>query len=135
MSDGADNNAGTLTPAESLAVARLAGVAIHALQFGSDPYAAGRAGRIEPNPQPGLADLARLSGGHYDAILSAADATRVIQAVGRLEPTLASPRPPPAGARMVLGGAGAGSDRAGRCAGLDTEAHGMMDLWAESALA
>jgi len=40
---------------------------------------------------PGLADLARLSGGHYDAILSAADATRVIQAVGRLEPTLAAP--------------------------------------------
>jgi Ca-activated chloride channel homolog len=96
VSDGADNNAGSLTPAESLAVARQAGVAIHALQFGSDPYASGRAARvgsnpIEPNPQPGLADLARLSGGHYDAILSAADATRVIQAVGRLEPTLAAP--------------------------------------------
>lgn len=43
VSDGADNNAGTLTPAESLAVAHQAGVAIHALQFGSDPYAAGRA--------------------------------------------------------------------------------------------
>jgi Ca-activated chloride channel family protein len=91
VSDGADNNAGNLTPAESLAVARQAGVAIHALQFGSDPYAAGRAARIETNPQPGLADLARLTGGHYDAILSAADATRVIQAVGRLEPTLAAP--------------------------------------------
>jgi len=91
VSDGADNNAGNLTPAESLAVARQAGVAIHALQFGSDPYAAGRAARIETNPQPGLADLARLSGGHYDAILSAADASRVIQAVGRLEPTLAAP--------------------------------------------
>jgi len=91
VSDGADNNAGNLTPAESLAVARQAGVAIHALQFGSDPYAASRAARIETNPQPGLADLARLSGGHYDAILSAADASRVIQAVGRLEPTLAAP--------------------------------------------
>jgi len=91
VSDGADNNAGNLTPAESLAVARQAGVAIHTLQFGSDPYAASRAARIETNPQPGLADLARLSGGHYDAILSAADATRVIQAVGRLEPTLAAP--------------------------------------------
>lgn len=96
VSDGADNNAGSLTPAESLAVARQAGVAIHALQFGSDPYAAGRAARagsasIEADPQPGLADLARLTGGHYDDIRSAADATRVIQAVGRLEPTLASP--------------------------------------------
>jgi len=91
VSDGADNNAGSLTPAESLAVARQAGVAIHALQFGSDPYATGRAARIETSPQPGLADLARLTGGHFDAILSAADATRVIQAVGRLEPTLAAP--------------------------------------------
>lgn len=91
VSDGADNNAGNLTPAESLAVARQAGVAIHALQFGSDPYAAGRVARVDTSPQPGLADLARLSGGHYDAILSAADATRVIQAVGRLEPTLAAP--------------------------------------------
>lgn len=91
VSDGADNNAGTLTPAEALAVAHQAGVAIHALQFGSDPYAAGRAARIDPDPQPGLADLARLTGGYYDDIRSAADATRVIQAVGRLEPTLASP--------------------------------------------
>ena len=91
VSDGADNNAGTLTPAESLAVAHQAGVAIHALQFGSDPYAAGRATRIDIDPQPSLADLARLTGGYYDDIRSAADATRVIQAVGRLEPTLASP--------------------------------------------
>lgn len=91
VSDGADNNAGSLTPAEALAVARQARVAIHALQFGSDPYAAGRAARIDSDPQPGLADLARLTGGHYDDIRSAADATRVIQAVGRLEPTLASP--------------------------------------------
>jgi Ca-activated chloride channel homolog len=96
VSDGADNNAGSLTPAESLAVAHQAGVAIHALQFGSDPYAAGRAVRtrsdsIGADPQPGLADLARLTGGYYDDIRSASDATRVIQAVGRLEPTLASP--------------------------------------------
>ena len=91
VSDGADNNAGTLTPAEALAVAHQAGVAIHALQFGSDPYAAGRAVRVDPDPQPDLAGLARLTGGYYDDIRSAADATRVIQAVGRLEPTLASP--------------------------------------------
>lgn len=91
VSDGADNNAGTLTPAEALAAAHQAGVAIHALQFGSDPYAAGRVARIDPDPQPGLADLARLTGGYYDDIRSAADATRVIQTVGRLEPTLASP--------------------------------------------
>ena len=96
VSDGADNNAGTLTPAESLAVAHQAGVAIHALQFGSDPYAAGRAARgasdtTEPDPQPDLADLARLTQGQYFAIASADDATRVIRAIDKLEPTLSRP--------------------------------------------
>ncbi|MHB1213420.1 MAG: VWA domain-containing protein [Thiobacillus sp.] len=91
VSDGADNNAGMLTPAESLAVAHQAGVAIHALQFGSDPYAAGRAARIDPDPQPGLADLARLSQGQYFSINSANDAARVIRALDALEPTLPNP--------------------------------------------
>lgn len=96
VSDGADNNAGTLTPAESLAVARQAGVAIHTLQFGSDPYAAGRAARrgagpVEPDPQPDLVDLARLSSGQHFAIASADDAARVIRAIDALEPTLSRP--------------------------------------------
>lgn len=96
VSDGADNNAGTLTPAESLAVAHQAGVAIHALQFGSDPYAAGRAARgasatIGPDPQPDLADFARLTRGQYFSIASADDAARVIRAIDALEPTLSRP--------------------------------------------
>ncbi|HWR77199.1 MAG TPA: hypothetical protein VN283_08325, partial [Thiobacillus sp.] len=96
VSDGADNNAGTLTPAESLAVARQAGVAIHTLQFGSDPFAAGRAARIganpaEPDPQPDLVELARLSHGRHFAIASAADAARVIRAIDQLEPALSRP--------------------------------------------
>lgn len=92
VSDGADNNAGTLTPAEALAVARQAGVAIHTLQFGSDPFAAGRAARIESGPvEPDLADLARLSRGGHFAIASADDAARVIRAIDALEPTLSRP--------------------------------------------
>jgi Ca-activated chloride channel family protein len=96
VSDGADNNTGSLTPAEALAVARQLGVAIHTLQFGSDPYAAGRAARggsnsIEPDPQPDLSDLARLSGGQHFVIGSADDATRVMYAIDQLEPTLARP--------------------------------------------
>ncbi|MBW8370250.1 MAG: VWA domain-containing protein [Thiobacillus sp.] len=96
VSDGADNNAGTLTPAESLAVARQAGVAIHTLQFGSDPFAAGRVARLgsnpaEPDPQPDLIDLARLSRGQHFAIASADDVERVIRAIGQLEPTLSRP--------------------------------------------
>jgi len=91
VSDGADSNTGTLTPAEALAVAHQAGVAIHALQFGSDPYAAGRAAHEEPDPQPGLADLARLTRGQYFSIHSADDATRVIRTIDTLEPTLSRP--------------------------------------------
>lgn len=93
VSDGADNNAGTLTPAESLAVARQAGVAIHTLQFGSDPFAAGRAakGSAEPDPQPDLIDLARLSRGQHFAIASADDVAQVIRAIDRLEPSLSRP--------------------------------------------
>lgn len=91
VSDGADNNAGSLTPAESLAVARQAGVAIHTLQFGSDPFAAGREARIDPDPQPDLADLSRLTRGQHFAIGSADDATRVIRAIDQLEPTLSNP--------------------------------------------
>lgn len=92
VSDGADNNAGTLTPAESLAVARQAGVAIHTLQFGSDPFAAGRAARIGSGSiEPDLVDLARLSRGQHFAIASADDAARVIRAIDQLEPTLSRP--------------------------------------------
>ncbi|MBT9569061.1 MAG: VWA domain-containing protein [Thiobacillus sp.] len=91
VSDGADNNAGTLTPAESLAVARQLGVAIHTLQFGSDPYAAGRAPRVDPDPQPDLADLSRLTQGQHFTVASTDDALRVIRAIDRLEPTLTHP--------------------------------------------
>lgn len=92
VSDGADNNAGSLTPAEALAVARQMGVAIHTLQFGSDPYAAGRAARaIESDPQPDLVSLSRLSAGQHFAVAGADDAARVIRAIDRLEPTLSSP--------------------------------------------
>jgi Ca-activated chloride channel family protein len=91
VSDGADNNAGTLTPAEALAVAHEAGVAIHTLQFGGDPYASGRTAHIDPDPQPDLQELARLTGGRHFAIGSADDAARVIRAIDQHEPTLPNP--------------------------------------------
>ena len=87
VSDGADNNAGTLTPAEALAVARQLGVAIHALQFGGDPFAAGRAAPAAggmPDAQPAFAELARLSAGRHFSIASADDAERVIRAIDAL---------------------------------------------------
>ena len=91
VSDGADTNAGLLTPAEALAAASRLGVAIHTLQFGSDPYASGRSPRNESDEQPDLAALSRLTGGQHFAIAGADDAERVIRAIDRLEPTLARP--------------------------------------------
>jgi Ca-activated chloride channel family protein len=91
VSDGADSNAGSLTPAEALAVAHQAGVAIYTLQFGGDPFAAGRTARLDPDPQPGLQELARLSGGRHFMIGSADDAARVINAIDQLEPMLSNP--------------------------------------------
>ncbi len=96
VSDGADNNAGSLTPVESLAVARQAGVAIHTLQFGRDPFAAGRAAALgsksdDAELQPDLADLSRLTQGQHFSIGGSDDAAHVIRAIDQLEPTLANP--------------------------------------------
>ncbi|MGV8990173.1 MAG: vWA domain-containing protein [Thiobacillus sp.] len=96
VSDGADNNAGSLTPVESLAVARQAGVSIHTLQFGSDPFAAGRAAALgskleDTELQPDLTDLSRLTQGQHFAIGGSDDVAHVIRAIDKLEPTLANP--------------------------------------------
>ncbi|MDD5390419.1 MAG: VWA domain-containing protein [Gallionellaceae bacterium] len=92
VSDGAESNSGDLTPGEAVAVARQLGVAVHTLQIGGDLFAAGRpANAAEADPQPGLADIARLSGGRHWIVKSTDDAEQVINAIGQLEPTLARP--------------------------------------------
>ncbi len=91
VSDGADSNSGDLTPAEAVAVARQLGVAVHTIQIGGDLFAAGRPASAEADPQPGLADIARLSGGRHWVVKSTDDAEQVIHAIGKLEPTLARP--------------------------------------------
>lgn len=92
VSDGAESNSGDLTPGEAVAVARQLGVAVHTLQIGGDLFAAGRpANAAETDPQPNLADIARLSGGRHWIVKSTDDAEQVIDAIGRLEPTLVRP--------------------------------------------
>jgi len=92
VSDGADSNAGDVTPVEAVAVARRMGVAIHTVQIGSDPYAAGRAAQQpDPDAQPGLADMARLTNGRHYFVRSTQDAGRVIRDIGALEKTLVRP--------------------------------------------
>jgi len=91
VSDGADSNTGDMTPAEALAVARQMDVAIHTIQIGSDLFAAGRKIVATEDPQPGLEDLARLTGGRYYKVASTADAEAMIQDIGALEATLSPP--------------------------------------------
>lgn len=92
VSDGAESNSGDLTPGEAVAVARQLGVAVHTLRIGGDLFAAGRSANVvEADPQPGLADIARLSGGQHWVVKSTDDAEQVINAIGKLEPTLARP--------------------------------------------
>jgi Ca-activated chloride channel homolog len=92
VSDGAASNSGDLTPAEAVAVARDLGVAIHTLRIGGDLFATGRPNQTtDPDPQPDLADIARLTGGRHWVIRGSEDAQQVIQAIGQLEKTLARP--------------------------------------------
>lgn len=91
VSDGEPSNTGDLTPAEAIAVARQLSIAIHTLQIGSDLFAAGREPAQEKNPQPGLADIAELTGGRHWFVRSTADAETVVKDIDRLEKTLARP--------------------------------------------
>lgn len=91
VSDGEPSNTGDLTPAESVAVARQLGIAIHTLQIGSNLFAAGREPVVENDPQPGLADIARLTGGQHWFVRSTDDAEKVVKDIDRLEKTLARP--------------------------------------------
>ena len=94
VSDGAESNSGDLSPAEAVAVARQLGVAVHTLRIGGDLFAEGRpaaSAEATSDAQPGLADIARLTGGQHWIVKSSDDAEQVIRAIGRLEPTLARP--------------------------------------------
>jgi len=92
VSDGEPSNSGELSPAEAVAVARQLGVAIHTLEIGSASRPVASAATDQAaTAQPGLAEIARLSGGQHWKVYSSADAQTVMQAIDRLEPTLARP--------------------------------------------
>jgi len=90
VSDGEPSNAGDLSPAEAAAVARQLGVAIHTLQVGPPPRSPAVA-LPDDERQPSLAGIARLTGGGHWQVTTTAEATTVMQAIDRLEPTLAQP--------------------------------------------
>jgi Ca-activated chloride channel homolog len=89
VSGGEPSNSGDMTPAEAVAVARQAGVAVHTVQIGSDLIAAGREKVIEENPEPALAEISRLTGGRYWLVRDTQAAQRMVRDVGALGKTLA----------------------------------------------
>ena len=91
VSDGGDSNAGQITPAEAVAVARRMGVAIYTIQVGSDLFAQGRAPAAVAPSQPGLADIARLTGGKFYFVRTTADVNAAISDIGHLEKTVSPP--------------------------------------------
>ena len=92
VSDGEPSNAGDMTPAEAVAVARRLGVAIHTLQVGapSAPLATpeAMAARATEAPQPGLSDIARLTGGRHWLARSTEAVRDVMRDIDRLAATL-----------------------------------------------
>lgn len=94
VSDGGDSNTGNITPSEAVAVAREMKVAVHAVQIGSDLFAAGRPANADANKQeaePGLAEIARLTGGQYWFVRDTQAAQQMVRDIDRLEKTLARP--------------------------------------------
>jgi Ca-activated chloride channel family protein len=94
VSDGEPSNSGDMTPAEAVAVARQLGVAIHTVRIGADLFAAGRVAGADgdgdtADAQPGLADIARLTGGHHWRVRGSEEARAMVRDVGALEKTLA----------------------------------------------
>jgi Ca-activated chloride channel homolog len=92
IGDGDPANAGTVHPAEALAVAVAHDVAIHTLQIGPGPtdeaWEASDAPGMGGDPQPRFEDIARLSGGHFGAVLGVDEARAFFAIVDELEPTL-----------------------------------------------
>lgn len=99
VSDGEPSNAGDMTPLEAVAVARQLGVAIHTLQVGAPTAAPSSPATPGATPmaagdeaQPGLADIARLTGGRHWVARSTEAVREVMQDIDRLAITL---QPPP----------------------------------------
>lgn len=91
FTDG-DSTAGDMTPTEAVALAKHMAVPIYTVQVGSDLFAAGRpTPTIPQTTEPGLAQIAALTGGHYYQADNRKALQQVIADIGQLEKTVARP--------------------------------------------
>ena len=91
FTDG-DSTAGDMTPTEAVALAKHMAVPIYTVQIGGDLFAAGRAtpATIQVS-EPGLAQIAALTGGHYYQADNRKALQQVISDIGQLAKTVARP--------------------------------------------
>ncbi|WP_124950430.1 VWA domain-containing protein [Sulfuriferula thiophila] len=91
FTDG-DSTAGDMTPTEAVALARHMAVSIYTVQIGGDLFAAGRptTATIQVS-EPGLAQIAALTGGHYYQADNRKALQQVISDIGQLEKTVVRP--------------------------------------------
>ncbi|MFA6902625.1 MAG: VWA domain-containing protein [Gallionellaceae bacterium] len=92
FSDNTDNTAGDLTPGEAVELAKRMGVAIYTVQVGSDLFAEGRApASSETAAEPGMQQIASLSGGRFYRADSSGALQKVVADIGQLEQTITRP--------------------------------------------
>lgn len=91
FTDG-DSTAGDITPSEAVELARHMGIPIYTVQIGGDLFAAGRPASVKTQvTEPGLAQIAALTGGHYYQADNRQALQQVINDIGKLEKTVARP--------------------------------------------
>lgn len=92
FSDG-DSTAGDITPTEAVALARRMNVPIYTVQVGGDLFAAGRPASAAATPaaEPGLMQIAALTGGRYYQAGNRQALQQVIDDIGHREKTVARP--------------------------------------------
>ncbi|MDR3391946.1 MAG: VWA domain-containing protein [Sulfuriferula sp.] len=92
FTDG-DSTAGNITPSEAVALARHMAVPIYTVQIGGDLFAAGRpaSAAAAQATEPGLVQIAALTGGRYYQADNRKTLQQVIDDIGQREKTVARP--------------------------------------------
>ena len=92
FTDG-DSTAGAITPSEAVELARHMAVPIYTVQVGSDLFAAGRpaSAAAAQATEPGLTQIAALTGGRYYQADNRQTLQQVINDIGHREKTVARP--------------------------------------------
>lgn len=93
FTDG-DSTAGSISPREAVALAVHMGVPVYTVQIGDDPFAVAGIKSVQASfgsTEPGLEEMAKLTGGRYYHVGSTGALQAVISDIGKLERTVTRP--------------------------------------------